>query len=369
MEIVYGLEVDMLSLGDADCIVVTEWTSTCACRVLIDGGSADDTGIIREFLRSRGYSNFYAVVCTHLHNDHARGLIQLVHDKSIGFSTGWMHDIRKHVSADALHRASSGSSAQAQNVRQVIENTKELADAFSGRNIVPKEPFAGRIISNFPGLAVLGPDEYFYKRTLEEFTRVAVPIPAPLSSVAFARIPLAPLSGLPVPMPRRPPLGVPFPAPSTDFSSLFAGALSKSSVKETPVTQPFNNTSAVLGCLFNGSRLLFTGDAGCDALERVPPDWKNLHWMQVPHHGSDGNLSRNNIERFCPRFAYISAKGSTNHPSRSIVNGLMKVGAQVASTGRGNLWFGLGDVSLPPGYGPPTLFRFTAPRAFSAGGD
>jgi beta-lactamase superfamily II metal-dependent hydrolase len=70
--------------------------------------------------------------------------------------------------------------------------------------------------------------------------------------------------------------------------------------------------------------------------------------MQVPDHGSGGNLPKRNIARFCPKFAYISAKGDANHPSRAIVNGLKTVGAQVASAHKnGNVWFGIGFVARP----------------------
>src|SRR2546427_11384575 len=78
-----GIEIDMLSLGDADCIVVTQWANGFPHRVLIDGGGGTDVPIVREFLRRRNFTSFWAVVCTHLHRDHARGLIKLVEDKSI----------------------------------------------------------------------------------------------------------------------------------------------------------------------------------------------------------------------------------------------------------------------------------------------
>lgn len=155
------------------------------------------------------------------------------------------------------------------------------------------------------------------------------------------------------------------PPPSTttvDLSSLVAGALGRSSVKEEPKTQPFNNTSMILGVEFAGSRLLFTADAGSEALDRIPEQWKNLAWMQVPHHGSDGNLSQKNIERFCPRLANISARGDSSHPSRAIVNGLIKVGSQVYSThslNPGHLWFHIGAIPSRPDYGEATLLKAT----------
>src|SRR5258708_6968305 len=97
-------------------------------------------------------------------------------------------------------------------------------------------------------------------------------------------------------------------------------------------------------------RLLFTADAGAESLDLIPAGWKNLMWMQIPHHGSDGNLSQKNIERFCPKFANIAACGDLSHPSRAIVNGLIKVGAQVFSTHKGHLWFHSGSVPYRPDY-------------------
>ena len=73
--------------------------------------------------------------------------------------------------------------------------------------------------------------------------------------------------------------------------------------------------------------------------------------MQVPHHGSDGNLSQGNIERFCPRTAYVSAVGDKSHPDSAIVNGLIKVGGTVYSTHtQGHLHHHVGNVPPRQGY-------------------
>jgi len=131
------------------------------------------------------------------------------------------------------------------------------------------------------------------------------------------------------------------------------GALSNSSVKENPVTQPFNETSTILGVRFGLHKLLFTADAGSRALAYVSSDWNSLEYCGVPHHGSDGNFSQKDIERLCPKFALISAKGDSCHPSRAIVSGLVKVGAKVASTHKsGNLWYSIGNVPPRLDYGP-----------------
>jgi beta-lactamase superfamily II metal-dependent hydrolase len=349
-----GIEVDVLSVGDADCIIVTQWNNGFPHRVLIDGGSGAGAAVILDFLLSRGYTHFGAVLCTHLHNDHARGLIRLVKDSRITFSNGWMHDIHKHVSPESLRRASSADDG----VKEVVEATKELAGAFVSRGISPKEPFAGMSVAGWPNMRVLGPSFPYYNRVLQEFTKVRVPAPqplVPLSRPAATLVAMAGLGGIGVP-PRYPNLATMFPPPPLPGRRNLVplgGALAKSSVGKNPSTQPYNNTSVILGVDFRGEKLLFTADAGSEALSNLGPEWNPLLYLGVPHHGSDGNLSQRDIERFCPKFAIISAKGDSSHPSRAIVSGLVKVGTKVGSTHEhGNLWFYSGNVPARLDYRP-----------------
>src|SRR5438270_10058956 len=83
-------------------------------------------------------------------------------------------------------------------------------------------------------------------------------------------------------------------APSVIPPPMF-GALRTSSVKESPVTQPYNNTSVILGVNMGGAKLLLTADAGAEALSNVGPEWNRLLYLGVPHHGSDGNLSKSYV--------------------------------------------------------------------------
>lgn len=344
-----GLEIDMLSVGDADCIIVTAWSSAGASRILVDGGHASDYFAIREFLRSRDMRVFWSAVCTHPHADHAGGLIKLLRDPSFTFYTAWMHDIRNHVPSETLRRAARGNSQ----LGQVCEATTELASAFKCRGITPEEPFGARI-AFWPSMTVLGPSIPFYKTVIEEFTGIKLtpPYNSPPRSSAFGTLPLP---------------AVPVTSPSQPFSGInpLAGFLKNTSVEENPTTQPFNDTSVILGINFGGAKLLLTADAGSRALDRIHSDWHGLSWMQVPHHGSDGNLSKSNIERFCPNTAFISARGSTDHPSRAIVNGLIKVGAAVCSThslNPGHLHYWIGAVPSRPDYGPAVTLKGTSGR-------
>lgn len=362
-----GTEVDVLALGDADCIVVTQWTNSPGgvsypFRILVDAGSGGDAGYVSDFLKSRGYDSFWAAVCTHPHKDHARGLVKLVQDRSISFAQGWMHDIRNHLGAETLRRAE----ARDDGVKEAVETTRELAAAFKGRGIMPKEPFSGATISHCANMRVLGPTLSFYRETIEGFTGSDTLPEASifgLSALDFGAesTSLVPLSllGRQSPLALLPRVTAP-PQNSLAYFLSLTGALSDSSVKEKPSTQPFNNTSVILGISSNGGRLMLTGDAGSDALGSVSAEWNHLLYMGVPHHGSDGNLSQKDIERFCPAFATISARGDASHPSRAIVSGLVKIGAKVASTHKsGNLWFCTGRVPHRPDYGPAELLKGT----------
>ena len=92
-----GFEVDVLSLGDADCILVSQWAGCGVTRLLIDGGRSSDYPEIKAFLQQKNATTLNYVICSHLHNDHAAGLIKLVEDRSFTVEAAFMHDIRNHI--------------------------------------------------------------------------------------------------------------------------------------------------------------------------------------------------------------------------------------------------------------------------------
>jgi beta-lactamase superfamily II metal-dependent hydrolase len=334
-----GIEIDMLSLGDADAILVSRWSRAGLSRVLIDGGRKADYPKLREFLRGLRITYLDAIVCTHGHEDHAAGLIELVNDCSITFGSAWMHQPRGHVDAATLQSAIRGNSAEAECAKQILLTTDELLRGIHSRGVTPADPFTNCRIADV--LTVQGPSWGYYRKALTDAFKV--PNPGSFAALLASRPPRAlspaPLSPLPAFLAKQrlpKPLLLPPRAPESIWaaalSGVAAGTLKNSAVQKNPSTQPYNNTSVILGATYGTSRMLFTSDAGADALRQVSLLWRNLVWLQVPHHGSDGNLSQDLIERFCPTIAYISACGDSSHPSRAIVSGLVKVGARVFST-------------------------------------
>jgi beta-lactamase superfamily II metal-dependent hydrolase len=80
-----GFEIDMLSLGNADSILVTAWNGRVPYFILIDGGRAGHAKQVKALLAKRNINHIHSVVCTHLHDDHAAGLVGLLGDWSLSF--------------------------------------------------------------------------------------------------------------------------------------------------------------------------------------------------------------------------------------------------------------------------------------------
>jgi beta-lactamase superfamily II metal-dependent hydrolase len=349
-----GFEVDVLSLGDADCILVSQWAGYAVTRLLIDGGKEADYPEVKAFLQSRNAMTIDHIICSHLHNDHAAGLIRLLQDRSIAVKFGWMHNIRNHVDQSRLRRASFGNGGDAENVREVLHNTDRLLAVFQSRGIGPVEPFAGVIPE------ILGPRKAYYASVVAEFTKNGVPVAMKPQPAFGQRGLIAALAGANISNQFS---TIPFFGPPNTLSEALSrmrlsgsrpqGILSRAAVKANPSTQPYNNTSVILGLNFKGFRFLFTADAGCAALRQIEPGWENLYCLQVPHHGSDGNLSKDLVERFRPQIAFVSAQGNDCHPSPAVKNALITVNSRVFSTHYptpGHLWFWLGSVPPRDGY-------------------
>jgi beta-lactamase superfamily II metal-dependent hydrolase len=326
-----GLEVDMLAVGDADCILVTHWdaeTASWSC-VLIDGGNKGDVRTVRAFLRKRGINRLNAVVCTHLHDDHSAGLLELLKDKSIEIDSAFMHVPQRHIDIASVDKIlkSMGGSEEADSIRKSLATAKELVKAFAARGIAVAEPFAGTRVEF---LTVVGPSLKYYKELLLEFT----------DSNA---IDLVDLQG----------------SLHNIWSDLHDHAVEAldTELPEDPQTTPENNASVILAVVQNRRKYLFTSDAGVPALQKASDEYNlaGCHWMQIPHHGSRRNINPALIRHFSPSFAWASADGSTKHPRRAVVNAFKKAGAVVCSTHypvRTNMMIYSGTVPTRTGYTP-----------------
>jgi beta-lactamase superfamily II metal-dependent hydrolase len=110
-------------------------------------------------------------------------------------------------------------------------------------------------------------------------------------------------------------------------------------------TSPENNSSVVAYFNIADRHLLFTGDAGIDALHHAADyavsngvDLTNLDFFDVPHHGSKHNLDGAFLDRIKASTAFISVtEQSEKHPSPRVINALVRRGFRVFTTEAGNI--------------------------------
>ena len=302
-----GLEIDMLSVGNADSILVTHWTDNIPCRVLIDGGNKSNTDDVKEFLHSQNITYIDHVVCTHPHDDHAGGLVDLVSDINFHFGQAWVHQPYKHVSPLKMRETLAKASNQElkEQISKSIETVKELLAALVDRGIPHSvEPFKDEIIGF---LTVCGPSKKFYEDQIGIFSDSEK-----LNKFVDQRI-----------------YQLFYPKSEQDSTAEKEGGL-----LENPETSPLNETSVILATVFDGNIFLFTADAGANALWNACSSYNlsDCFWMQAPHHGSRRNITKKLIEHFSPSVVFASAKGNRKHPRIAVVNAFKDNGAKVYST-------------------------------------
>ncbi len=123
-------------------------------------------------------------------------------------------------------------------------------------------------------------------------------------------------------------------------------------LREDVGTSTKNESSVVLFGLPGGRGVLFTGDAGVQALsaaaeyaeEKGVSIPQYIKFVQIPHHGSDNNVSPSVLDRLIgPKTiipltnrritAFVSvAKEPGTHPRKAVVNAFLRRGARVIAT-------------------------------------
>ena len=76
----HGFEVFFLYLGNADSILIRHYNQGTKTVLLVDGGRKTHTPVVRKFLSDMGESVIDHLICSHHHDDHAGGLVDLVAD-------------------------------------------------------------------------------------------------------------------------------------------------------------------------------------------------------------------------------------------------------------------------------------------------
>ena len=280
--------------------------------VVIDGGYQDIGEQLVAHIRNHyGTSTVDLVISTHPDQDHLNGLLTVIKELTVGELL--VH--QPHMHASRLRDFSN------------VEALDELIREARRRNVAITEPFAG--LKWLKGqVRVLGPSRDCYEELLTQ-TTASQPVSAKSGASGLWRW----WSGR--------------------YDSLARKALwmPRETLTDDGTTSARNGSSVITLVTVDADRLLFTGDAGIDALTRAAARYEQiigkfadypLDLIQAPHHGSRRNLGPTILNRVLgtPEAPFnrgcsaviSSAKAASKHPSPKVVNALSRRGCQVVAT-------------------------------------
>ncbi|GAB3834385.1 MBL fold metallo-hydrolase [Pontibacter rugosus] len=325
-------EIDMLSVGNADAIVIRYINDNDEeYVVLIDAGHRGDGPKIEKHInRYTRSKKIDLAINTHPDDDHIGGFFYLV--GRVPITKFWIHDPSLHKvnlenTLNEINKANLEKSLKF--VVESLTDSKNLLSLIDQHGIERIEPFAGVSFEEI-SLKVVGPSIHYYESKLKSFRDYDVLLREEKA--------LSMVKGI-------------------EEEWLFSEGIEedKALLNKNNDRSNENNSSVVLLFEPQGRRYLFTADAGPEALLTAHNEYdlSNLNWLDVPHHGSIYNITSDLIEIFNPKVAYISCGNAKGSPSPSVVNVLKENGCKVYATSlSGNLLHN--KIENRSGYSPAT---------------
>jgi beta-lactamase superfamily II metal-dependent hydrolase len=296
--------------------------------VILDGGTKESGQKLVEHVKSYYSTNVVNnVICTHSDADHASGLTEVLEGLTV--KRLLMHLPWNHVAdlEGQLSKASASDKVR-QHFKKSLESARQLEALARKKGIPIYEPFSGPFKPS-DTFVILGPSQAYYEQLLASFRCVD-------------ELPLVG-GGLLEKVFRKADGAIRWLRETWSSESLVEPGEDDCSAE--------NNSSVVLLFREGGHSFLFTSDAGVPALTRAADHAQqngiNLAdltgGIQVPHHGSKRNVGPAILDRILGpklevqsfrRTAVISAAvdGAPKHPSKRVVNALMRRGCRVLAT-------------------------------------
>src|SRR3989344_1060051 len=328
--------------GDAIALRYGDFSSpTTQNVVVIDGGTKDSGKKLVEHIKTfYGTSYVDLVVASHLHTDHISGLTEVLENLTvakIAVHCPWDH-------TQAIKRMTNTTSTLRRvetRLEKSLGGLSTLVDLATSKKIPIIQPFQGETILD--GLYVLGPSKTYYQQLLANFGVTPEVKEEHRIDKVFTLV--------------------------KEAITLVAEELHIETLTDDHAdTDCENNSSLVLLLVIDGKKFLFTGDAGKDALGKVIEytdsfnfDISGLYFFDVPHHGSRRNLGPTILNKLKPKQSFISCppQGDPKHPSRKVVNALLRRGSAV-HTNKNKLTLCHPSANVPArqGWGPATPESF-----------
>lgn len=292
--------------------------------VIIDGGFTDTGKELADFIEKHySTSQVDLVISTHPDADHINGLSYIIENLTVGEL--WIHKPWEHIEgiADKFKDGRVTDNSIGEKLKESLESAYALCQLAESKGVVIKEPFTG--LTDASGcIKVLGPKQDYYEELVLDF------------------------DGLPK---KKEEDDRGFFAEAAKAIARFVKELwHEDSLTDDGETSPKNNSSVVTQMILDENRMLFTGDAGIPALEKVADELEacfdpaKLKFIQIPHHGSHRNIGPTVLNRIVgepitqgedPHFsAFVSSakKGEPKHPNKKVLNAFTRRGARTHTT-------------------------------------
>ena len=313
------IEIDFLEAGDkgsGDAIAIRHRKNKIDWIYVVDGGYADDGEKLADHIR-KYYGNpnhIDHVVLTHPDADHASGLATVLNEFKAGCL--WMNRPWEH--ADELmprFQHYQDHDRFIARLKRAFPKAAELEEVANDKGVEIRDAFVGTRIGEF---TVLSPSKATYLDRVVESEKT----PVPASKMGAY------------------------------LEALWAALWGEENLKgDSEGTSAENEISIVQWADVCGKKVLLTGDAGVRALtdayeaaKTLGKSTEDVHWFQVPHHGSRRNLSSGVLdtwlgEKLAGRSAAASApaiisanRNDKEHPKKAVVRALMHRGRRVFQT-------------------------------------
>ncbi|EFP0980655.1 ComEC/Rec2 family competence protein [Campylobacter jejuni] len=330
----FGYEIEFIPVGSGrsgDAILVRYGVQGNYKIMIVDGGTKESGENLVDHVKKYYKTNYVDyVVNTHPDQDHASGLTKVLNNLEVGEL--WIHcpwnyakeiiefidDEKNNYTRDqritfkSFERRLAGS---------YYKYAKELENIAKEKNITIKEPYKGCKIGDFE---VLSPSRDWHLFDLiinsDKTEGLGKTEDSRQKTLLFESL--------------------------KDKIFNVVENLNIETLKDGGVTSRENESSVILYANFNGKGILLTGDAGNEALEKAynfnPDIYKNLSFIQIPHHGSRKNNSPKILNQIIGKIgerpensitAFVSAgENDENHPRRMVVNAFIRRGCKVIQT-------------------------------------
>lgn len=298
--------IDFVYVGDGDGIIVWGRNPNESDFVFfLDGGNKEfGTKIVehyKEWIKPHLYQKrTIAFINSHPHADHINGLIEIV--KEIGDEMHWgiyndpvlfiSEELKENIKQSALRK----EDADIDHLYKSFEKIQELNDLCAKYKIKKREALSDAF--KYKEIKIISPSREFYTSKVQLFTNIDF-----LKKVDYSKT---------------------FSEVNETLESLISCAV----VDEKNDASPENLSATVIEIIDSSNkRYLLTSDAGVEAFDDMEKNGfttENLNFVQLPHHGSRRNISKNWIGKFAPEMFLISAEGNKKHPRKAVISCIKK---------------------------------------------